>query len=526
MSDAKAKILLVDNFQENIEAMSKILADDEMEIHSFLHFNEALASLTINDYALAIFDVQMTGMSGVELSKNIRAIKNYAYLPIIFITSQQNNDATVLEGYETGAVDLLFKPINPYILKSKVKVFVELKRQRQLMQVQLHELEILRVRAEAATVAKDQFLANMSHEIRTPLAAVMGFADMLARGEIPAAETDECAASIRRNGNLLIRLIDDILDLSMIEANRLEMEIENHSLKELMTDIESTLAFKAREKGIELQFHKPTFHKMGHLFDPIRMKQIFLNIIGNAIKFSHRGEVIVEVEITAKDDKHDLLSVIVTNEGEGISIEQASRLFQPFGQADATVKRKFGGSGLGLVISRQLARVMKGDVILLNAGGTGAKFQITAILERSKFSNEALELKRSSFEAEKLTMTFPGKRLLIVDDARDNLVLLDLFLRGTEMKITTAVNGLDAVELTKQNKYDMILMDIHMPVMDGLEATEIIRRSGIKIPILALTAYANKTEYEKCRTAGCNDALIKPLSKNSLLKTISYFLNQ
>jgi CheY-like chemotaxis protein len=293
-----------------------------------------------------------------------------------------------------------------------------------------------------------------------------------------------------------------------------------------MTDIESTLTFKAREKGIQLQFNKPSFNEMGHLFDPIRMKQIFLNIIGNAIKFSHKGEVVVNVEITAQNDKHDLLKVIVTNEGEGISVEQANRLFQPFGQADATVKRKFGGSGLGLIISRQLARAMKGDLILLNAGGQGAEFQITAVLERSKFATESLSKRKSNFEAEKLVMTFPGKRLLLVDDARDNLVLLDLFLRGTQTKITTAINGHEAVELTKQNKYDMILMDIHMPVMDGLEATETIRRSGIKIPIIALTAYANKNEYDKCHKAGCNDALIKPLSKNSLLKTIAYFLNE
>lgn len=522
----KTKILLVDNSHENIQALSNLIADDDIEIHSFLRFDDALASLTIHDFGLAILDSEMTGMSGAELSKHIRAVKRYAYLPIIFVTSQQNNDQTVLEGYETGAVDLLFKPLNPYIVRSKVRVFVELNRQRQLMQLQLQELERLRIAAEAATVAKSQFLANMSHEIRTPLAAVMGFADLIARGEVPAEEIDECASSIRRNGNLLLRLIDDILDLSMIEANRLEMEMQTYSLKELLEDIESTLSFKAREKGIALHFKYPVFNIKGHIFDPIRMKQILLNIIGNAIKFTHKGDVVVAVEITSESETHDRLSVKVKNDGDGFSKAQADRLFQPFAQADASVKRKFGGSGLGLIISRQLARAMGGDIIILNSDiGVGAEFEITAVLERSiETIIPTLALRKSTFENLQLKTSFPGKRILAVDDARDNLILLELFLRGTDTHLTFASNGLEVLDLCRNNKFDIILMDIQMPKMDGLEATAAIREMGQKIPIIALTAYANKTEYEKCRKAGCNDVLTKPLNKNNLIKAIQYYL--
>lgn len=524
----KTKILLVDNCPENINALSDLIANDDIEIHSFLKFDDALASLAAHDFGLAILDSDMTGMTGAELSNHIKGIKSYAYLPIIFVTSQHNNVQTVLEGYETGEVDLLFKPLNPLLVRSKVRIFVELKRQRHLMKLQhqLQELEELRMAAEAATVAKSQFLANMSHEIRTPLAAVMGFADLISRGEMSAEEIDECASAIRRNGNLLLRLIDDILDLSMIEANRLEMEMEDYSLKELLTDIESTLAFKAREKGIQLHFVRPEFNIQGHIFDPIRMKQILLNIIGNAIKFTYKGDVSVTVKISSYSSSHDLLSVIVKNGGEGFSKEQADRLFQPFTQADASVKRKFGGSGLGLIISRQLARAMGGDITILSSEvGVGAEFEITAILERSTNTNNLLlPLRKVGFENLQMKTSFPGKKILAVDDARDNLILLEFFLRGTETHLTFASNGQEALDLCRNNKFDIILMDIQMPKMDGLEASAAIRLLGQKLPILALTAYANKTEYDKCRKAGCNDVLTKPLSRDNLLRAIHYYL--
>ena len=524
----KTKVLVVDDYPENIQTLSRLIADEDIEIHSFLRADDALAATqTIHDYGLAILDMQMPQMSGIELSKLIRNVKHYANLPMIFLTDQQNNDQ-ILDGHLTEAVDFLFKPLNPSIVRSKVRMFVELQRQKKLMELQLEELERLRIAADAANLAKSQFLANMSHEIRTPLAAVMGFAQLIARGEVPEEEIDECADSIRRNGNLLLRLIDDILDLSKIEANHLEMELQNFSLKDVLEDIEATLSFKAREKAIQLRFNRPELHKQGHVFDPTRMKQILLNIIGNAIKFTTKGEVSVDVVMTPVSPTHDKLSVIVKNSGIAITPEQAIRLFQPFGQAEASVKRKFGGSGLGLVISRQLAQAMGGDVVLLKTQEENfTEFEITAVLEQSsKIDMDPLAIRKSTFEAEEIYANFNGKRILAVDDARDNLVLLEMFLRGTNCVLTFARNGLEAVELCRAHKYDIILMDIQMPKMDGIEATGVIRSLGNKKPIIALTAYTTRKEFDHCIKAGCNDALIKPVSKQNLIKALQHYLEE
>ena len=526
MTTGKMKVLVVDDYPENINTLYELIADDDIEIHSYLRSEDALhACKDIKDYCLAIIDMQMPEMSGIELSKLIRQNEYYQKLPMIFLTDQQNNNQ-ILEGHMTEAVDFLFKPLNHSIVRSKVRMFVEWQKQRTITQLQVEELQRLSIAAEAATLSKSQFLANMSHEIRTPLAAVMGFADLIARGAVPEEEIDECADSIRRNGNLLLRLIDDILDLSKIESHHLEMEMLNYSLKEILEDIESTLAFKAREKAISLNFIWPTFQQEGYIFDPLRMKQILLNIIGNAIKFTSKGEVTVNISMSPSGDSHDLLKIIVKNMGQVISPDQAGRLFQPFSQAEASVKRKFGGSGLGLVISRQLARAMGGDVVLLQSNEiNGTQFEISARLERS-FNKEmdSIALRKMTLEANDLNAKFYGKRILAVDDARDNLVLLEMYLRGTECTLTFARDGLEALELARKEKFDMILMDIQMPRMDGFEATSEIRKSGYKRPIIALTAYTTKIEYDRCIDAGCTNVLIKPYSKNNLIKALMHYL--
>ncbi len=519
----KTKILLVDDSHENIKALCEIISSDDVEIHSFTSLEEAIATLAIHDYGLAILDMQMPAIGDVEKMKVIRA-KQEDHLPIIFVTDQQNNDQTVLQGYATGAIDLLFRPLNPFIVKSKVRVFVELHSQRTQLQFHMKEVEGLRIAAEAATLAKSQFLANMSHEIRTPLAAVMGFADLIARGSVSPQEMDECSSSIHRNGDLLMRIIDDILDLSKIEANRIEMEMKPNLLEEILDDVDAALSLKAREKSLQLYFNKQVDSNQYYNFDPVRMKQILFNIIGNAIKFTKKtnGQVLVNTQIGKVSNILDRITFTVKNEGVGFSEGQASRLFQPFGQADPSIKREYGGSGLGLVISRQLARAMGGDIVVISSEvDVGTVIEVSVVLERAKPVNAVNKKPAALTGSEK---DLKDKKILIVDDARDNLVLLEMFLRGTEANLTMATNGLDAFELCKANAYDMVLMDIQMPKMDGHEATKAIRGLGQKMPIIALTAHGTKNEHEKSRLAGCNESITKPFSQPNLLKTLKSYL--
>lgn len=527
MPHIKTKILLVDDYPENLEALTAIIEANDVEIHAFVNIDDALESLVLHDFGLAILDVQMPGMSGFDLAKLIRGVKRFSQLPIIFVTAQQNDERTVMKGYETGAVDFLFKPLIPYIVRGKVRVFVELQNQRQLMQEQLEELQKLRIAAEAASLAKSLFLANMSHEIRTPLASVMGFADLIAKGDLPPKDIKSCSSSIRRNGNLLLRLIDDILDLSKIEANRLDMEMVQSSLNDLFDDIDSTLSFKAQEKGITLHLIKGEKIKHDHVFDTTRLKQILLNIIGNAIKFTAKGEVTVTTELISKTSAEDLLKVTVIDQGIGIRSDRIEHLFHLFEQADLSVKREFGGSGLGLVISRQLARAMGGDVrIVSSVFGSGTIFEISVVLKKSHKQQLSLSSRKEYSKDDKFDkIDLSSKRILVVDDARDNIVLIEFFMRETQAILVTAENGLIAIDLCREQTFDLILMDIQMPVMNGHEATIKLRQMNIKSPIIALTAFTTKLEHDKCLEAGCNGVLIKPISKNSLLTFVQKILN-
>lgn len=533
---SKVKILIVDDYKENIQALAGLVAGDGVEIYSASNADEALEQVDQHEFGLLLLDVQMPGTSGFELAKVIRSVKKYRSLPIIFVTAQREDSSVIFEGYKTGAVDILFKPLDVNMVRAKVQMFVEMAQQKSLMQEHVKELERLRIEADAANVAKTQFLANMSHEIRTPLAAVMGFAELITKSQPDNSETRELSAAVERNGKLLLRLIDDILDLTKVEANKLELERVDFDMSELLQDISSTLSFRAKEKGLILELKVPERMSGRYVSDPARIKQVLLNIIGNAIKFTRVGAVEVEVSVepallaeTARSKNIDTLSVSVKDQGIGLTTEQAERLFQPFGQADSSTRRHFGGSGLGLVISRQIARAMGGDIKLAGSEpGKGSTFQIKLNLEKNSADSNALQsLKNVNTSKEPegpAPVSFTGKRILAVDDSPDNLNLITYYLKKTGALLSFASNGFEAITEVKQNEFDIILMDIQMPGMDGHEATEEIRRLGFKNPILALTAHAIRSEHDKCKASGCDGVLTKPISSTALMKKLNEYL--
>lgn len=520
----KTKILIVDDHPENIVALSELIANPDLEILTAERPEDALAHLLDHDFALALLDVQMPEITGFELAQLIRGVHKTRHLPVIFVTAQQQDQQIIFQGYESGAVDLLFKPLDPHIVRSKVRTFIELDKQNKLLKAKMEEVEDLRKKAEQANLAKSQFLANMSHEIRTPLASVLGFSDVLTQDDLDEEERKDSVSAIRRNGELLLRLIDDILDLSKIEAHQLHFMRSDFVLGELIADIESTLNLKAHDKGIDLVFETEADLDVVYNSDFARVKQILLNVVGNAIKFTDKGSVTLKlfVKPLAKsyDNKVDRLVFEVVDTGIGISPEQSQKLFQPFSQADLSTRKRFGGTGLGLVISRQLARSLNGDLKLISSDfGKGSFFEISMEFERSQ-TQESQKSEKKLDVAPK-TLDLSGIKILVVDDVSDNRLLIERYMQGTNARIILAANGLEAIEMTKKENPDLILMDIQMPEMDGYETVRRIRQEGFTKPVIALTAHAMKEEGQKCLDAGCNAVLTKPARRQDLMARIA-----
>ncbi len=535
----RTKILLVDDLAENILALRELITReiDEVDVLTSQTADEALTLLLDHEVALILLDVQMPGISGFDLARMIRGVKKYKEVPLIFVTAHQPDRAFIFEGYEMGAVDVLFKPLDPHVVRSKIKVLVQLDQQKQQLKKQMADLDRLRSEADSANIAKSQFLANMSHEIRTPLSAVLGFSEILWETDYSMVEREECIGAIRRNGNLLMRLIDDILDLSKIEARRLEFEKAEFRLRELMEDVFAAMMLKASEKSIELQWRLDEIspNKI-YLSDSLRIKQVLLNLIGNAIKFTQRGRVTVELHVETNQvnaQQMEDLYFTISDTGSGMSEEQTQRLFKPFAQADASTSRQFGGTGLGLLISRQIARGLGGDVRLLSSEvDKGSRFEVHFRLEIKQqtaaelASGQDSEVKMSELPTppKKSTPDFSQRTLLIVDDSFDNRRLLQAYLSPTNAQMEFADSGQSCLDVLQHSSPDLILMDIQMPVMDGHETTRRLRAQGFRKPILALTAHAMGEEHAACLHAGCDTVLTKPIDRRYLFQEIEKHL--
>lgn len=390
------------------------------------------------------------------------------------------------------------------------------------------ELRRAKEAAEVANATKSAFLANMSHEIRTPLGAVIGFSELLLNSKISFSERVNSVEVIKRNGRLLSNIINDILDLSKVEAGKLEVEKVSVPFGEVMKEIGSVLNLEAVEKGITLKVISEGAIPSNIKTDPLRLRQILLNIVGNAIKFTTRGSVHVKVRLVQPVSGPARLAFIVSDTGEGIKPEQIDRLFVPFTQADASTTRKFGGTGLGLVLSRKLANALGGDVTLTEtAPGKGSTFTVTIdpeISEQVLFESSILPADNvMHFSNEKFEGNLSLLKILVVDDSLDNQALIKRILRLAGAQAETANNGKEAIEKALNGDFSLILMDLQMPEMDGYEATRILREKGYKRPIIALTAHAMKEERQRSLRSGFDDHLTKPIDQELLVKTLAEY---
>jgi len=516
------RLLLVEDDEDDYVLTQGLLEDiiaGEYELTWASTPEEARRHFTNNAHDLCLMDYRLGAEDGLSLLREAPQLGFKG--PIIMLTGQDNKQLD-REALNAGAEDYLVKSqLNPAGLARTIRYA--------LTRREMEKERVERLRAETENRSKSEFLAHLSHELRTPLTAILGYTDLLLSTETNPDKNH--LHIIKRNGRHLLSLLNDVLDLSKIEAGKLEIDLMDVNLHDFVNEIFSLISVNAQDKNLRLNISAPSPLPIRIKTDPTRLRQILLNLLGNAIKFTPSGKVSLEIK-EALVDHQSYLQFAITDTGLGISPEDLSKLFKPFSQVGDRVGLQQQGTGLGLAISCQLAQRLGGDITVVSTLGTGSTFTVN-IDPGSLHQVERRELQPTEkMDTTKINkaINFKG-HVLVTDDLPDIRLLIGHLITSFGGRIGYATNGQEALDLIEQkikehDPFDLLIMDSQMPVMDGLTATRHLRAKGYTKPIIALTAASLQGERERCLEAGCDDYLSKPIDAETLLTRLQALLRR
>jgi len=523
----KINILIVDDRPENIIALEALLQRNDINLISTTNPNEALRLSWEMDIAIAMVDVQMPEMDGFELVEILKSNPRTKDILIIFVTAISKETKYAVKGLNTGAVDYLYKPLDPFVTSAKVDSFIQFVRnQREVKkknkELEAYQKELIKAKelAEQGKRIKENFLANMSHEIRTPINGIIGIAKLLKNTGLNEEQL-EMVNLLQISSDSLLGVINDVLDLSKIESGKFKINRTQTNVVSICNAVVNLLRIPSLEKKLELLTDLDPELPKFILADSLRLNQILMNLIGNAIKFTNHGTVMLKVQILDRKGNNLQIRFSVSDTGIGIAKEHIEKIFETFEQADEQTTIKFGGTGLGLSIVKNLAKLKGGTLEVQSEEFKGSTFSFTNWYEVLKDTEETLAIIENPLQP------FNGVKILVAEDNPINKFLLVKILKSWNIDLDVVENGKDAIDMLKEHDYNLILMDTFMPIMNGLDAIRLIREGYAagkeNIPIITFSAAVLDTDKETAIAAGANDVISKPFEPAILHQKITDF---